>query len=459
MTSFCDIETQEGLKEPSLPIWYDKKYVTDAGKEGKTALKGPDFKGPYGVYYREIFFHIPFLIANHLNSKQKFSLAQKWYHYIFNPTAEVIDVSGSSLSSVDRNWRYIEFRGLDIQKLRDQLIDAEAIQAYKKDPFNPHAIARLRLSAYQKCIVMKYIDNLLDWGDYLFGQDTMESVNEATLLYVLAADILGERPAEIGSCGEGTIQPKTYEKIASLMKKNKNPDFLIEMEHNVVEKAAAFEADKTKAIPHYASDQFSIKSATSNAYVNLKNTPPVLSRHNIAHAETSVEKGSSAAAVNGSRAAVTSAVDGIFLGENWKADSSSSQIEFKRTSSIGLSFVSQIAIHTSPRTSPVFCVPRNKELALYWDRVEDRLYKIRHCMNIKGVRRQLALFAPEIDPRLLVRAKAAGLSIDDVLSSISGNLPPYRFSYLIEKAKSYAATVQGFGQALLSALEKKDARI
>lgn len=73
-------------------------------------------------------------------------------------------------------------------------------------------------------------------------------------------------------------------------------------------------------------------------------------------------------------------------------------------------------------------------------------------MNISGVRRELSLFAPEIDPMLLVRAKAAGLSLEDVLNSISGNLPPYRFTYLIERAKGYAAMLQGFGAALLSAL-------
>ena len=39
----------------------------------------------------------------------------------------------------------------------------EAFRDYQDDPFNPHAIARLRLNTYQKAIVMKYIDNLLDW--------------------------------------------------------------------------------------------------------------------------------------------------------------------------------------------------------------------------------------------------------------------------------------------------------
>lgn len=77
-------------------------------------------------------------------------------------------------------------------------------------------------------------------------------------------------------------------------------------------------------------------------------------------------------------------------------------------------------------------------------------------MNISGVRRQLALFQPPINPMLLVRARAAGLSIEDIEAGTTSNLPPYRFSYLIEKAKQFTQTVQSFGSALLSALEKKD---
>ena len=106
---------------------------------------------------------------------------------------------------------------------------------------------------------------------------------------------------------------------------------------------------------------------------------------------------------------------------------------------------------------PAFCIPDNSDLLQYWDRLEDRLHKIRHCEDITGAKRQLALFAPPIDPLLLVEAMAAGLSLDDVLSSLSGDLPPYRFTYLIEKAKQYAAQVQSFGAALLSALDRRDA--
>ena len=63
-----------------------------------------------------------------------------------------------------------------------------------------------------------------------------------------------------------------------------------------------------------------------------------------------------------------------------------------------------------PPKDTVFCIPPNKELLGYWDRVDDRLFKIRNCMDISGARRRLELFAPELDPRLLVRMTAAGLT-------------------------------------------------
>jgi hypothetical protein len=32
----------------------------------------------------------------------------------------------------------------------------------------------------------------------------------------------------------------------------------------------------------------------------------------------------------------------------------------------------------------LFCLPHNEMLYGYWDTVADRLFKIRHCMNIEG---------------------------------------------------------------------------
>ena len=90
-----------------------------------------------------------------------------------------------------RHERARAFRAQAKKELEDQVLD------WRTNPFEPHRIANYRTVAYQKTVVMKYLDNLIAWGDYLFRQDSMESINEATQLYILAAEILGPRPKKI----------------------------------------------------------------------------------------------------------------------------------------------------------------------------------------------------------------------------------------------------------------------
>ena len=104
-----------------------------------------------------------------------------------------------------------------------------------------------------------------------------------------------------------------------------------------------------------------------------------------------------------------------------------------------------------------FCIPQNNQLLGYWDTVEDRLFKIRNCMTIDGVVQQLPLFAPPINPMLLVQAVAQGIDLGSILSDLSAPLPYYRFSYIHQKALELCADVRAFGAMLLAALEKKDA--
>ncbi|MGY0035282.1 hypothetical protein [Pedobacter sp. NJ-S-72] len=58
-------------------------------------------------------------------------------------------------------------------------------------------VARFRPVAYQKALLMKYIGNLTLWGDYLFRQDTMEAIAQATQMYILADKLLGPKPRVI----------------------------------------------------------------------------------------------------------------------------------------------------------------------------------------------------------------------------------------------------------------------
>lgn len=56
--------------------------------------------------------------------------------------------------------------------------------------------------------VMAYLDNLVAWGDSLFRQDTGEAIDEAMMIYVLAANILGRRPLPVPK--KGAVRPQSY---------------------------------------------------------------------------------------------------------------------------------------------------------------------------------------------------------------------------------------------------------
>ena len=104
-----------------------------------------------------------------------------------------------------------------------------------------------------------------------------------------------------------------------------------------------------------------------------------------------------------------------------------------------------------------FSVPRNDTLFSYWDTIADRLYKIRNSLNIQGVKRTLALFAPPIDPGMLVKARAMGLSIDSILNSANEKRSIYRFRVIIKLAVDMAKDACQMGRDLLAILEKQDA--
>jgi hypothetical protein len=315
----------------------------------------------YATYNWELFFHVPFLIAARLSANQRFADAQRWFHYIFHPAG----VSGGEVPQA--YWRTLPFYSRAASDYEQQSVAnleqlaagndpslQTAVSVWRDNPFDPFAVARLRTTAFQKAVVMKYLDNLIAWGDQLFRSDTIESINEATQLYVLAAAILGDRPEVSPPTSAPAVQ--TFNSLTPL-------------------------------------------GLLSNALVQV---------------ELLIPDSGGAPAGDG-----TSVVD--------------------------------------PPKTPYFCVQANDRLLGYWDTVADRLFKIRHCMNIEGQVRQLPLFEPPIDPALLVRARAAGLSLADVLSDVTASLPNYRFAVMLQKAGELAAEVRNLGAALLSVLEKNDA--
>ncbi len=448
-----------------------------------------DFNSANGIYYWEVFFHAPFLIAQTLNTEQQFEYAKEWYEYIFDPTeisdywkflpflaadpdalmtslsynmdafitlfneetvevTQINDVSVSDVQSTVSNasdvvesmadvlapfqevflglvnqdlyeessGKYLatieswdEFSELntvisnlslylsqgnitastsdsellntwvsemqevmEILKKLDFRIDLMSnynaqLTVYLEDPFDPHAIAALRPLAYRKAIVMRYIDNLLDWGDMLFRQYTRESINEARMLYILAYDLLGEKPENMGRV---VLEP-------------------------------------TQSYNGLYTDEDGNQLEPSDAYdflIDLEN----------------------------------STTDSITV------DSEQS-----------LSFA---ATQFDTITRPYFFIKENELFTEYWTRVEDRLGKIRASLNIDGVAQPLPLFQPPIDPMALVNAAASGGGITAATMAAAGaaSVPDYRFSSMMAKARDLVGKLKSFSDNLLSVLEKKD---
>lgn len=334
--------------------------------------------GPYAIYNWELLFHLPVTIAVHLSKNQRFAEAARWFHYVFDPTS-----TDTSHPAPQRYWRFLRFREADEALQVDDLLrllskpDAECSQTEREEkqrvlagyeairdhPFEPHRIARTRLIAYQYSVVMRYLDNLIAWGDHLFSQDTMETVNEAAQRYVLAANLLGPRPERLPARGQ--TRPRNYREL----------------------KAAGLDA-------------------FGNALVALEGKFPF-----------------------------DLGLPGSLPGTD-----------------------------EAPQAGPLFgigrtlyfCIPRNEKLLGYWDTVDDRLTKIRNCMNIQGVVRSLALFDPPLDPGMMVRAAAAGLDLGALAAGLNQPIGPVRAQAMIQRALDLTGEVRALGTALLGAIEKQE---
>jgi hypothetical protein len=386
----------------------------------KSALKEcVDFarSGAYAIYNWEAFFHAPFLIACRLSQNQRFEEAMRWFHYIFDPT------NVEERESPKRFWVtkpfYEEnsegYRKQRIQELLQNLSDKSKlaeIQAWRNDPFNPHRIAEHRPVAYQRAVVMRYIDNLIAWGDQLFRRDTMESINEATTLYLLAYEILGPRPIKVPDVDRAAL---SYADLAA------GNGFDLLGNTSVPAAVESFVSGPDRLVFKPVSSAVARTSVAANLASKMERLAP-----------KSKKKKASTPKIVATQA--VKSVSGIAKLPRCKANA-----------------------EPLPLLNLYFRIPSNDELLGRWDLVEDRLFKIRHSLNIDGIFRQLPLFEPPIDPALLVKASAAGVDIASALSQTDVDPGQYRFRTMLAKAIEYCAEVRGLGEKLLSTLEKRDA--
>lgn len=168
-----------------------------------------ELRDPYSLYNWEAGFHAPMLLVDRLYKSLQFDQSLKMCNYIFNPLTEEV-------GDETRCWQFPPFRIHAKDVLENLFLNLQPntpdktgqINEWRNNPFEPHAIARLRPSAYMKWVVMKYIEILIDYGDYYFRQNTLETIPMAIQCYVLAAHLYGPSGQKIPK--RGKIQPQTY---------------------------------------------------------------------------------------------------------------------------------------------------------------------------------------------------------------------------------------------------------
>jgi hypothetical protein len=345
----------------------------DPGENGLDFAPGSS--GAYSLYNWELFYHVPMFAASLLMQNQQYQDVMTWLQYIFNP----MDSSGGS--GTQRFWQMAPFNAMtqadwinqEVQNLLNTLAADEqlnisddattnSITAWMADPFDPHLIASLRISAYAKATVMKFLDNLIAWGDSYYSQYTAETVNQAEQLYILADLILGPKPDTLRppSADQGGTGIATYSSLQKI-------------------------------------------DAFSNVLVNIENV--------------------------------------IVAPEPPQAIVS------------GTIITPSLPALPANADTLLFCIPPNAQLLAYWDTVSQRLDNIRSCRNLQGVVQPLPLYAPPINPLLLVEEQANGGGI----SSATQVAPIYRFAVYLQKAIELTNDVRAYGSLILSALEKQDA--
>jgi hypothetical protein len=136
-----------------------------------------DFNGANGLYFWELFLHLPFTIAHRLNLERQLNESEFWLSFVFDPARKANSSTGAP----------------DYWNVRP-LVETSDPDYFMRNPIDPDGIAASNPVIYKKAVYFHYIKNLIDRGDAAYRQLTPDSLNEAKLWYVRVLDLLGPRP-------------------------------------------------------------------------------------------------------------------------------------------------------------------------------------------------------------------------------------------------------------------------
>lgn len=139
-----------------------------------------DFDGANALYFWELFYYAPMMIADILLQHQSYNEAERWLQYIFNPAGYI-----ENGIYVNRYWN-----------VRPLMEDTQWNESLPDDT-DPDAIALADPMHYKMATFMKTLELLIARGDKAYRELEWDSLNEAKSWYIQALSLLGKEPVTL----------------------------------------------------------------------------------------------------------------------------------------------------------------------------------------------------------------------------------------------------------------------
>lgn len=137
-----------------------------------------DFHGANGAYFRELFLHLPNLVATRLSEQQQFDEAERWYtQYLFDPYRTQKD---EKQRPPFWNTRPLADAGTGTSELQKVV--------------NPTTRAFILSRYNRQAVFLSMVENWQRQGDHFYRQLTPSTLNHAWLSYQKALKLIGPLP-------------------------------------------------------------------------------------------------------------------------------------------------------------------------------------------------------------------------------------------------------------------------
>ncbi|HEX4548530.1 neuraminidase-like domain-containing protein [Pseudomonas sp.] len=165
---------------------WDTQFLSEPAPEKEEIIEPNGmFDGANGLFFWELFFHLPHLIASRLRAEDRFLESQKWLHYLFDPQAPEVskDDTPTPEHPKPRYWRCRPL-GTALGNIGFEVMA----------PADPDAIGYGKPKHFGVVAFLDYVKNLVAWGDWYYRQLTRDALVAAKLCYVQAEFLMGRAP-------------------------------------------------------------------------------------------------------------------------------------------------------------------------------------------------------------------------------------------------------------------------